>query len=1123
MKLFKKALLALVVCLMFVTASLTFNNNTILAEDDELIELPDGELNDVPLLGDSFYYHRATEIYNLSLENKTFHFNTQINNSSSSGSALSVFKYIGVGLQFLKYLGMMMDIIPDEDAENEKYVISRFDAIDEKLRSIEGDLNQIYDTLTKQFQQIDKNLKVLDIGQKKSAISDFYDRYTSNLLKYVNNYNTGIRGQLKNWYESRTLEEFKEYLGIYDDAFKITFREKDYNGNQVKVVNKTVELSASAMFDRLQIYRERHSWTNDCQQPVNFLYDYAESSILDPLIFEKNDNPSLVEWLKYAIILNGRQVAKNADARLMFRILQFIKNSDGNKFEQLKTKFVDGVFDTIVAAGTKNYAEFGQGTPENFVGTLTGLFKDYCNYLNDNNAQSFKNNSAYRNTLDIYKTIFNFQKELDCSVEFDKKDAQGRDAGKIRVDTNAAKLSLDKYIYELSNLGNFVAMMATNSGVFDEQQLIDEIYLPWAETEQKLLKMYNDFYKKDAPYYCYPLGKEIELKTGELKGTIYASKELSDGGIIQDDFISSGKVNYTFSYRNADLLGDTAIRMIYGTYLARGGNAKGFYDYLNEMFGYDKNNRYSQFLITKFTGTESITRDDTFDMKCSTMSYRDIECPDKWLYHNADSVRVAYDDGKNKEFKYLQTSMKAIASTFDMVNIKSDLKTTLNAMAVGNDNCTNKDEMGILYANNIYNSDGYQTNLNGSSYDVKMQTGYDRWKNNTIPQYQIRYDSSVTNTGRFYVLVPKGTKEATKVSLGTFGSRNLLNSLNNPTGKETIEAFDKDFASNTKGEYEPNYKFNAEKEVGNIDELPYMINYEFANEDIAVLEDDLISYLDVDDNVKEMADDYYGHIVMLEKAGQTEKIMDISKDDYLKAINKMFGEDCQVVSNIRYATKPDPKLFAEDTYLAYDYGKDVFYKLNRAYNWQKLTKEETDLIVEDLGGDIPDNSCDNFELVYDNNPKLVYNFFQDEKGDIDYALRCIYDIQPKLVWDDADGKQHSLNINDDAIAALDFESVEITLPVYQKPNDDTITVLHYSNMDNIGCISSVNTKDGTFELTKSQIEELTGKVYKTKDGNFAKVSVTSFSPFEIVYTGIHVKPEQKKQQPGYVIPKTGVK
>lgn len=1016
-----------------------------------------------------------------------------------------IFKVIGITLEVLKMFGVIED--PEQTWHND--VMNRFDAIDSSLSQINNNINTVYQTMFDQYKRLSLDTSNLIMNQAKQDITYFYDTYRAPLLGYISQFNTGIKGQAKTWYESYTVADFQRNHFMDSDGKFVSDGELLTYHQSGSIATKTainVKLDGKFVSDKVNLYRNNgHDWKANGSTITEALKIVFKSIVeaekgRNVQSLHLPSNQSLLMWLQYAYVEGNNSqpwIGKEAEyVRLAWLGL------DQTAKDKITDSFVRMAYNSIINQGIKNYASTNQGSPEAYVSTLVTAYKNYCAHLSDTLSGTA---SAYQRQLDLYKATYAFEGDLNKQITYDVVDEYGDKTGKTNtISSNLAELAKNEYVYEISNIGNFVSIIAKASGMYDEDdeaELKREIFTPWAKATVNIENRYNNFHK-GSDKYCYIMGQNIELQDGELSGSITMHHANRRQGLIPywcDTYYSSNKRDYTYSI-NGSILNSSDVGRIYASYVAQKGGLSdwNFYRYLKRLTGYNGKDWDGWMLITNFKGTWNLD---------SSWNYWNNHTLSKFGDEDSDYVYTTNDNlGHYGNDKNIKLGMRAVAETFNMDNGQVEMESTLSRMATAAIINPVKDDKGIMHSKDII-SGGYQF---GWERDYSFNWGPDINEDKHINDYEYIYDSTIDFTGHYFSLV-----------IPSSNSNNLSNNSNEEEKKvytnvyygehEETNAFDlsgfneKEFAKSF-----DDYSELYESEDGSVmkEDLPVRLNLDLAKYESNIPE--IMEYILKEETIEQMANDYDEIYQLLkENINITPKDQVIQKIDVKEAYEALAKDlNCTLVDTeedlnmikVEYVPEYDNDILAyvKDTGCIYRYNGNSkeWDNLESAPLVKKETAETTE--YKKFLGTLVGSESEGVVLKYQISPVLVFEILIDD--DIKYEPRFLYDINPVIAWED-DGVEQVYVLDDETIKELGIENIKVRIPVYTDGNEDYAKIGHYSNFNNL----------------KTPKEIINSAIKGVGNDKYVEFNTNSFSPFEVVDIYKRVKPN-----PDHIIPKTGV-
>lgn len=1023
-----------------------------------------------------------------------------------------IFKVIGITLEVLKMFGVIED--PEQTWHND--VMNRFDAIDNSLSQINNNINTVYQTMFDQYKRLSLDTSNLIMNQAKQDITNFYDTYRAPLLGYISQFNTGIKGQAKTWYESYTVADFQRNHFMDSDGKFVSDGELLTYHQSGSIATKRpikVELDGKFVSDKVNQYRKLHDWKangSTITEALKIIFKEIVGNVPGRNVQSLNNNQSLLVWLQHAYVVgnNNRQpwIDLTAD-----QVRTAWGNLNPAAKDKLTDSFVEMAYNSIINQGIKNYASTNQGSPEAYVSTLVTAYKNYCAHLSDTLSGTA---SAYQRQLDLYKATYAFEGDLNKQITYDVVDEYGDKTGKTKtISSNLAELAKNEYVYEISNIGNFVSLIAKASGMYDEDdeaELKREIFTPWAKATVNIENRYNNFHK-GSDKYCYIMGQNVELQDGELSGSITMHHANRRQGLIPywcDTYYSSNKRDYTYSI-NGSILNSSDVARIYASYVAQKGGLSdwNFYRYLKRLTGYNGTDWSCWMLITNFKGTWNLDGGGYYWNNHTLSKFGD---EDSGYEYKTDSNLFKWGDNKD-----IKLGMRAVAETFNMENGQVEMETTLSRMATAAIINPVKDDKGIMHSKDIYNSQNYQV---GWEQDYHFNWGPDINADKHINDYEYIYDSTIDYKGYYFSLV-----------IPSSNSNNLSNNSNEEEEKaytnvyygehaETnafdLSGFDEEKFAESFDEYSELYKFEDDSVMK--EDLPVRLNLDLAKYENNIPE--IIKYISDKDTIEQMANDYDEIYQLLKEniniTPEDQIIQEIDVKEAYEALAKDLNcilvdteKDLNTIQ-VEYRRRVDNDILAyvaETGFLYKYYGERYnrgWHKLDEdelieKRRWPRETGKMTEAVYvfDPLVG--PDS--ENIILKYQISPVLVFEILM-EGDNIKYEPRFLYDINPVIAWED-DGVEQIYVLDDETIKELGIENIKVRIPVYADGNEDYAKIGHYSNFNNL---------ETPKEIINSAIKGVGNDKY-------VEFIANSFSPFEVVDIYKRVKPN-----PDHIIPKTGV-
>lgn len=990
---------------------------------------------------------------------------------------------------------------PSQEELDRQELMDKLNSIDASIGDVNSKVDSLADQINASIKQIDAKLDNISIKLDKDNITDV-SNVASYLKNEMNNYDSVLTSQIHTWYENKRLDN---YLTANKFVLKVP------NGNKVKIMEGKDEY-----MDELDvIYID-----SDLMSSVINAYtlEQLESKHNDGWDADKKDDIALEIFKR---IINSEDFDKSSGSQFdtwIKKINKAYTNWDdfGNKEEVINT-LANAGYGTLCEIAARNIAKSSNGA-DTYVKSLIDKFTIYCNYLTESEGEYTSPLASYAN---IYSSIYAFQGDLKRTIEIDEYDEDGNKTGRTKQEnTNLLKISKEKYIGELNQLGSFVGIMAKASGNYGEESDMRKlIYIPWAAAEKKLEDDYAKYYHiKDGvevDNYCYITKSVI----GYFEGTLYSDLVMkfyawengfgTDIKSYRDTYMNE---DWTFNMDNNQMVDSTNMSLIYAHYANTNGNIK-FEEYLNKdgIETYPEDN-LPKTLVTRFIGGRDFTSDDSVKMFVKNCHNN----PDKWSgkdYLKGDTTTVTSSS------KYFKVRRKATADVFDMETGVATLGKRIGAVASFYEKYTFKDDL-VVFWDAEYNNPQTKEELIALAKKDQNNLVYWRDRYDTSDDDEERYRSHVEYCRNYGVLLsyPLDSPSAPiPRNIKLFGS-NVTNNILNIENNALLEALKKAGISKKEYEdfcYDDTYRiyFDETKYDGIIDEELYT---------------KLFNYCENDFNVKSMTLDYYRYNDLIND--MLDNIFDKSlKDVDVNEITKLLIEndlDCVTVDKVPsknlgknvYNIK-NGKLYIwyENKYQEYKANKDIKIKSELDPEDVYLASEEGDSeyfiskfntnLIEDK--EYPTISSKDLSLNYQIKTILAFELYFDDFGGIRYKVHPIYDVTPQLVW--SDGKTiKQKEVSDKVLDKANVKNMSIMLPIIKQDNvnDNRATVKHFVDM---------NQMETPLEQIKSVIKNI-GK-YK-----YANVLVSSFSPYVVSNTFFaeEGRIDDKDKGNGYIVPNTGI-
>ena len=989
--------------------------------------------------------------------------------------SLSILKQAGV-------FGKSAEQIQREQLNN------RLNAIDSSLDSINITLQSNQQQLFDYLKEIETEISNISVTNDKNHITSV-DKLATEILTARDTFLTNVNQYLQEWY-------YDSSYTYSSDRLVVNYQKSNLTDAGTIVIPKTIAQSSVASINI--------STPWDIDEKENVIKGAFK------IIAEKmgNQNPIATDFEEFVSSVYEGETWETISI-------------DSTKKNNVLDKFAEAGYNSLTYDCAK------QVLTATYVNELLNKFIEYCNYLSEKDSTYI---SPLASQYDIYSTMYVFQSDLNCTYTTDEEQT---------IQSNLAEMTMQKYFTQLNDIGSFIALAAEASGTYTKNDLNSQIYNRWAATEKKIMDCFNNFYHYDykngisIDNYCYVTKSVVCFTETYLTcktATRYKSYKDILGTSIRKNNDHEMRENWSIDVNNSLLLGTTDLQRIY--YRAKTmDSSKSFKNFIlseyndkgnKELFGIkdyvEEFDTYPTKIITKFIGSNNFGSGDSFQMFNTNLH----DHPGKFGGFGVEKGSLTSVSANTDDFSL---RVKAVADTFDMKDGTSINSDSIGAVATYQKDNTYKDNASVFWDENYYNNVENLTLDNSKLIEIgtkeqenfysKEYIGSDCYE--CLLAYCRKYGAFVSMPVKDYVsmllqitvesnrktsyrgdvlkkIMPSQKQiipqKSTPIIVPGIIQRGLpiVNSLNN-SFSNNVNSSRNEFASSI-----------SDLNLQNVDDTyAILFNQSNSSKDDNTCCTELFAF--INSNISELTGIYHN---VLEK---TSAIVDFENNETsIELTNEQYKDIVKgILTNLYNCDISDTVPTSQE------YSDDFIYCISdeNVYKWDgnvyTLYNTKANFVSEKgitITGDVPSLNATEIDIKYNVKPLVLFNFYYDNNENINYDVYYIYDVIPKLVWEES-GSTKTREINNEALQEAVLERMEIRIPIINinGSSDNTAVINHYYSF-------------GTLE---QPIEKFNVPIKDENGVKYGIIKMNSFSPVMVEKTYQNISTSK------YKFPVTGIK